>query len=248
MALRHLAASFGLVVTGGSDFHADPAHHANVLGGVSLSVEGLRRSSSAHKPSARGSRTDANPRDVFATSLSAASRRTARDRRYQSLRPLRLQSLSSTRASASRSWGSMPGPPEVLVNLVTGAALPDEGTVRVLGRDTADITGDDWLASLDRFGIVSPRAVLIEAATIEENLAMPFTLQIDPIPPSSVEVARSRPNASISADTLKQTTSEASPAVRTRLHFARALAPKPILLLLEHPTAALPDAAHSVCR
>ena len=52
----------------------------------------------------------------------------------------------------------------------------------------------------------------------------------------------------ISADTLKQTTSEASPAVRTRLHFARALAPKPILLLLEHPTAALPDAAHSVCR
>ena len=36
---RHLAATFGLVVTGGSDFHADPAHHANVLGGVSLSAE-----------------------------------------------------------------------------------------------------------------------------------------------------------------------------------------------------------------
>lgn len=36
---RHLATTFGLVVTGGSDFHADPAHHANVLGGVSLSAE-----------------------------------------------------------------------------------------------------------------------------------------------------------------------------------------------------------------
>ena len=36
---RHLAAALGLVVTGGSDFHADPAHHANVLGGVSLSAE-----------------------------------------------------------------------------------------------------------------------------------------------------------------------------------------------------------------
>ena len=36
---RRLAATFGLVVTGGSDFHADPAHHANVLGGVSLSGE-----------------------------------------------------------------------------------------------------------------------------------------------------------------------------------------------------------------
>jgi predicted metal-dependent phosphoesterase TrpH len=36
---RHLATALGLVVTGGSDFHADPAHHANVLGGVSLSPE-----------------------------------------------------------------------------------------------------------------------------------------------------------------------------------------------------------------
>lgn len=36
---RRLAASFGLVVTGGSDFHADPAHHGNVLGGVPLSAE-----------------------------------------------------------------------------------------------------------------------------------------------------------------------------------------------------------------
>jgi predicted metal-dependent phosphoesterase TrpH len=35
---RNLAAALGLVITGGSDFHADPAHHANVLGGVSLSA------------------------------------------------------------------------------------------------------------------------------------------------------------------------------------------------------------------
>ena len=120
-----------------------------------------------------------------------------------------------------------------------------KATVRVLGRDTAAITtGDDWLASLDRFGIVSPRAVLIEAATIEENLAMPFTLQIDPIPPDvAAQVSALAAECGIPADALKQTTGEASPAVRTRLHFARALAPQPALLLLEHPTAALPDAA-----
>jgi ABC-type transporter Mla maintaining outer membrane lipid asymmetry ATPase subunit MlaF len=167
-------------------------------------------------------------------------------RAYQSLRPLRLQSLVVNEGERVALLGLDAGAAEVLVNLVTGAALPDEGTVRVLGRDTADITsGDDWLASLDRFGIVSPRAVLIEAATIEENLTMPFTLQIDPIPREvRSEVSALATECGISADTLKQTTSEASPAVRTRLHFARALAPKPILLLLEHPTAALPDAAH----
>ena len=52
-------------------------------------------------------------------------------------------------------------------------------------RDTARqaiADGDEWLASLDRFGIVSPRAVLLDAATLLQNLAMPFTLEIDPIP------------------------------------------------------------------
>ena len=166
-------------------------------------------------------------------------------RGYQSLRPLRLQSLVLNEGDRVALMGLDAAAAEVLVNLVTGAALPDEGTVRVLGRDTAAITtGDDWLASLDRFGIVSPRAVLIEAATIEENLAMPFTLQIDPIPRDvAAQVSALAAECGIPADALKQTTGEASPAVRTRLHFARALAPQPALLLLEHPTAALPDAA-----
>ena len=45
------------------------------------------------------------------------------------------------------------GAAEVLVNLVTGASVADRGVVRVLGRSNADIVdGDEWLASLDRFG------------------------------------------------------------------------------------------------
>ena len=90
----------------------------------------------------------------------------------------------------------------MLVNLVTGASLPDEGEVRVLGQLTADIAGgDDWLASLDRFGIVSPRGVLLEGATIEQNLAMPLTLQIDPVPPEiAVRVARLAQQVGIEAE------------------------------------------------
>ena len=85
----------------------------------------------------------------------------------------------------------------MLVNLVTGASVADRGVVRVLGRNNADIAdGDDWLASLDRFGIVSPRAVLLEGATLEQNLAMPFTLQIDPVEP---ETARARGRSSRTA-------------------------------------------------
>jgi ABC-type transporter Mla maintaining outer membrane lipid asymmetry ATPase subunit MlaF len=169
-------------------------------------------------------------------------------RAYQSLRPLRLQSLTVNEGERVAILGVDAPGAEVLVNLVTGAALPESGTVRVLGRDTADITtGDDWLASLDRFGIVSPRAVLIEAATVEENLAMPFTLQIDPIPPEvASQVGALAAECGIAAEALKQTTGDASAAVRARIHVARALALKPALLLLEHPTAGLGDADRPV--
>ena len=78
-----------------------------------------------------------------------------------------------------------------MVNLVTGAACRTKGTFGCFGRSTADVSdGDEWLASLDRFGIVSERAVLLEGATLAQNLAMPFTLEIDPIPTGDARAGR----------------------------------------------------------
>ncbi len=87
-------------------------------------------------------------------------------------------------------------PPRLFVHLVTGAALPDEGDVSVDGHNTRDIATDtEWLASLDRFGIVTERAVLIDALPIAANLALPLTLAIDPMPEdvrASVEALAAR--------------------------------------------------------
>jgi predicted ABC-type transport system involved in lysophospholipase L1 biosynthesis ATPase subunit len=112
-------------------------------------------------------------------------------KQYQSLRPLRLNDLRIDTGERVALSGLDAGAAEVLVNLVTGASLPDEGEVRVLGRATASIqNGDEWLSSLDRFGIVSPRAVLLDAATLLQNLAMPLTLAIDPMPAEIEQQAR----------------------------------------------------------
>ena len=169
-------------------------------------------------------------------------------RNYQALRPLRIQSLTLLTGDRVALRGLDAGAAEVLVNLVTGAALPDEGMVRVFGRSTADISnGDDWLASLDRFGIVSPRAVVMEAATVEQNLAMPFTLQIDPVPADIRErVHRLAADCGIvrrpaaDADLLTRQVGEVSAEVRARVHLARAIALDPGLLVMEHPTANVP--------
>jgi ABC-type transporter Mla maintaining outer membrane lipid asymmetry ATPase subunit MlaF len=164
-------------------------------------------------------------------------------KRYAALRPLRIASLVVAPGERVAVSGIDAAAAELLVNLVTGASLPDEGDVRIFGRRTADIPdGDEWLSSLDRFGIVSERGVLLEGSTVMQNLALPFTLEIDPIPEPTVrQVTTLAGECGIAAEWLDQQAGEVPPAVRARIHLSRALALGPELLVLEHPTAAIPQ-------
>ena len=156
-------------------------------------------------------------------------------------------------ACASRSWSLAPGDrvalaglrrrrrPKLFVNLVTGAAVPDEGDVRIGGRNTRDIATDtEWLASLDRFGIVTERAVLLEGLSIAANLALPLTLAIDPMPDDiRARVRALADEVGLAPARLEAPASTLSAEERVRVHLARALGPEPQVLLLEHPTARL---------
>ncbi len=164
-------------------------------------------------------------------------------KRYNALRPLRIAELSiAPRARVAVAGIDAPGA-EVMLNLVTGASLPDEGEIKVFGRRTSDVCdGDEWLASLDRFGIVSERAVLLEAATLTQNLALPFTLEIDPVPPETIARVEALADAcEIGRQHLSARAGDVTAGVRARVHLARAIALSPRLLLMEHPTAALDD-------
>ena len=158
---------------------------------------------------------------------------------YSGLRPLRLNQLRVTEGERVALIGLDAAAAELLVNLVTGAALPDEGSVRTFGHATAEISdGDAWLGTLDQFGIISPRAVLLEEATVEQNLAMPFTLQIDPIPAHVVTQLRElATECGLDEATLMRPAGTLNGVMRARVHVARAAALSPRLLLLEHPTA-----------
>ena len=135
---------------------------------------------------------------------------------------------------------------ETFVNLVTGAMLPDRGEVSVFGRTTASIDDSaEWLAFVDRFGIVSERAVLLEPLSVTQNLAIPFTLDIDP-PPDDVRaraIGLAEEVGLREADRLLSV-SELDADARVRIRLARALALEPKVLLFEHATAGLsPDAS-----
>jgi fructose transport system ATP-binding protein len=163
---------------------------------------------------------------------------------YRGLRPLRLASLRVFEGERVAVSGLDATAAEVLVNLLNGAIVPDEGEVRINGRATAAVdTEAAWLEFLNQFGIVTPRAVLLEASSVQQNLALPFTLSIDDL---EVDVdRRTRELArltSIEDRWLGQAMSEAPAVVHMRVHLARALALAPRILLLEHPTARIDPA------
>ena len=160
-------------------------------------------------------------------------------KQYGGLRPLRIERLDLHAGESLALLGFDRVSAEVLVDLITGATLPDSGEVHVFGRSTRAIQdGDDWLTSLDRIGILSERAVLLDQMTVEQNLAIPFSLDLDPIPVTvHARVQALAREVGIQDVELPHLVADLSDMARLRLRLARAIALKPYLLLSEHPNA-----------
>jgi phospholipid/cholesterol/gamma-HCH transport system ATP-binding protein len=161
---------------------------------------------------------------------------------YGALRPLRLRRLAVAAGEHVALIGLDRPAAEVLINLITGASLPETGEVRVFGRPTVSITdATEWLTLLDRFGIVSERAALLDSMSVVQNLAVPFSLQIEPpdadIVRKAVAIAG---EVGLAAHLLDRRAGEIDAASRMRVRFGRALALNPSVLLFEHPSAGLP--------
>jgi putative ABC transport system ATP-binding protein len=163
---------------------------------------------------------------------------------YGGLRPLRILDLIVDADEIVTIAGADQQAAAVLTDLLTGATLPDGGDVRVAGRSTGDLSGhDDWLAFLDHFGIVNERVVLLDSLSVAENLAVPHTLEIDPMPADvRGAVERMAQEVGLDAYTLDEGLSTTSALSRLRVRLGRALAHRPAILLIEHPTGDLPAA------
>ena len=161
---------------------------------------------------------------------------------YQGLRPLRIRELTVTPGTIVSIAGLDALAAETFVHLVTGATLPDEGEVIMFGQDTRAITdGEAWLKSLDRVGMVTARGILIGAFSVLQNIAMSFTLDVDPVDPRVVPQAGALArDVGIDPGLFDLPAGKVAPDIQMRVHLARALALGAKLLIAEHPSAALP--------
>ena len=162
---------------------------------------------------------------------------------YGGLRPLRLRRFTLDAGQRVGLAGFDQTMAEVFVNLTTGATLPEQGEVAVFGRATSSIADSaEWFATVDRFGIVSERIVLLDQFTAAQNIAMSLTLDIDPVP----EAIRGSVDAlgrevGLTGEALGAARWHRDHRVRQRVRLARAIAAHPSVLLIEHPRAGLGD-------
>jgi putative ABC transport system ATP-binding protein len=161
---------------------------------------------------------------------------------YHALRPLRVERFELRDRETVALLGFDRAAAEVIVNLITGAALPDQGEVDVFGGSTRAITHPDaWFRLLDRIGLLTERVVLLDELTVEQNLALPLSLDVAAMAPEvRARVERIGVEVGLPSDVMRRPMGATGPVIRARVRLGKALALDPRVLLAEHPTAALP--------
>lgn len=159
---------------------------------------------------------------------------------YRGLRPLRIESLELRAGRSMALLGFDQAMAEVLVDLITGAILPDSGEITAFGRPTTDISDpDSWLSTLDQFGLLTDRAVLVEHLTVGQNLAVPLSLAVENMPSQVRDRVGELASEVRLTGELDRQTGATSPSTRARIRLGRALALGPRVLVGEHPNATL---------
>jgi len=161
-------------------------------------------------------------------------------RDYRSLRPLRIAELDLPPGRSLALLGFDQTMAEVLVDLITGAILPDSGEIVAFGQHTSSIADPgSWLTTLDQFGLFTDRAVLVEQFTVEQNLALPLSITVEDMPPEiRARVAELASEIGLASE-LRRQAGVLGPALRARIRLGRALALAPRVLVAEHPNATL---------
>ena len=126
-----------------------------------------------------------------------------------------------------------------LINLLGLLDVPDQGTLRLEGRDTATLSENERADTRrDRFGFVFQSFNLIPVLTAAENVAYPMLLK--PQPPGDMQTRAIDLLAAVGLAGKEHVRPDLlSGGQRQRVAIARALANHPAVIFADEPTASL---------
>lgn len=128
----------------------------------------------------------------------------------------------------------------VLFKHIVGLLLPDEGTVKVEGKDIAKISRKELYELRKNFGFLFQGAALFDSMTVEENIALPIIESGQKVDREVLdEMIREKLAMVGLKDIQKQKPSELSGGMKKRVGLARALITNPGYILYDEPTTGL---------
>lgn len=130
-----------------------------------------------------------------------------------------------------------------LLHCVAGILVPDAGTLQVLGTDVASM-GESSRARfrLEHLGLIFQLGELVSELTLEENVMLPLQLLGRSRQEARTESAEMLDRLGV-AEVARRRAGEVSGGQAQRGAVARALAPRPRLVLADEPTGSLDTVA-----
>jgi phospholipid/cholesterol/gamma-HCH transport system ATP-binding protein len=128
----------------------------------------------------------------------------------------------------------------VLIKHIVGLLEPDEGYVKVEGKIVSDLNEKELYQLRKKFGFLFQGAALFDSMTVEENVGLPLTENINKYSPDEIyNIVEEKLSVVDLTGIQKLKPAELSGGMKKRVGLARALISNPDYILYDEPTTGL---------
>jgi len=128
----------------------------------------------------------------------------------------------------------------VLIKHIVGLLEPDEGYVKVEGKIVSDLNEKELYQLRKKFGFLFQGAALFDSMTVEENVGLPLTENINKYSPNEIhDIVEDKLSVVDLSGIQDLKPAELSGGMKKRVGLARALISNPDYILYDEPTTGL---------